>query len=139
MKTLVLQKSSKKTEQLKPLMTDQMWMSVKIQYGEDTYLELEDGSKITEVDKIVTILGGRLPSMQTRLRNAGKAAKKVYKKVISNEHPLADKETVEKRRAICDVCPYNQKKLFSDTCLQCGCNIRAKTTFLTEVCPEDKW
>ena len=59
-----------------------------------------------------------------------------------------DAETVAKRRAICDACPFNsknakdedmsllqrQKKLMGDFCLKCGCFINKKTARASEAC-----
>ena len=59
-----------------------------------------------------------------------------------------DAETVAKRRAICDACPFNsknakdedmsllqrQKKLMGDFCLKCGCFTNKKTARASEAC-----
>lgn len=139
MKRLLLQKDSKKSEELKPQMTDAMWMSVKIEYADETCLILEDGTKISEINNILKLLGRKSPPLTKQMRNARKAAVKILDKAIQTGEVKAPKEVIKERREICAGCPYNEKKFFGDTCIECGCNIKSKTTFLTESCPRSKW
>lgn len=117
-----------------------MWLSVKIEYGDETCLILEDQTKVTGVKNIIKALGGQYdPSLSKRLSNARKAAVKIIDHAVKTGEVKAPEDVIKHRRKICSTCPYNQKKLLGDTCMQCGCNISSKTTFLTESCPEFKW
>lgn len=63
--------------------------------------------------------------------------------------PPADmKQTIQQvskeRLSICDKCPFHSKNhktpLRPDAhCVDCGCNLEAKTACLSCSCPQDKW
>jgi len=61
---------------------------------------------------------------------------------------MIDEKTKEKRRSICQVCPYKRGnfKLFGITlfkripqCKVCKCSILLKSIFKDSKCPKNKW
>lgn len=130
---------SNKTEQLKKSMTDSMWKKVEIKYGDETYLQLEDQTKITEISKIISHLQDRSPSLVRKMNTARKAATKAYQHATKTGEVKAPPSLIATRRKTCQSCPFNKKRLFGNICTACGCNIKLKTALLTESCPELKW
>lgn len=51
--------------------------------------------------------------------------------------PRSDRDLVEERLAICNQCPWLDKRLIK--CRKCGCFMKLKTTLKQAVCPLDKW
>jgi hypothetical protein len=49
----------------------------------------------------------------------------------------SDKELIEQRLAICNECPWFNKR--SARCRQCGCYMKLKTTLERAKCPMGKW
>lgn len=119
-------------------MQDSMWQKVEVDYGDKIVLILEDQSKIEDQDLIIAILKDNL-SFQEKLNNASNSLKKIIKSKIGGERVLASNEEITKRRNICKECPFNQRSFYGRVCSECGCNIKAKTSFLTEHCPKEKW
>lgn len=140
MPVLYIQRDGEKSKKLKSQMTDDMWRQVVIKYSDqDTYLELENKSKIEGVEDIVYFLEGQSPSIGKKFTNVRKAAQKAYKHALQTGDIKADKETITHRLAICSQCPFNKKRMFGATCMKCGCNIKLKTAVQTESCPIKKW
>ncbi len=136
---LYLQRDSDDSTKLKSQMTDDMWKQVKVEYSEEgTYLVLSDDSKINEVDAIVTHLS-KAPSLSKKIANAQTAARKAYRHAVETGVVQASTTDIEARRKICSGCPFSQKRFFGSTCMKCGCNIKLKTSVLTESCPISKW
>lgn len=52
---------------------------------------------------------------------------------------LADKETVEKRAAICETCPKLREKNGKFACVTCGCGFQKKIAIHGSSCPLGKW
>jgi hypothetical protein len=52
---------------------------------------------------------------------------------------MVDKETAEKRMAICDSCEHLKEVLKMKTCSLCGCVMRIKTELKVAACPKGKW
>ncbi len=53
------------------------------------------------------------------------------------KQPRSSKELVEERLAICNECPWLNKRLMK--CRQCGCFMKLKSTLQQASCPLDKW
>lgn len=51
--------------------------------------------------------------------------------------PRSDRELIEERLAICNQCPWLDKRLVK--CRKCGCFMKLKATLKQAVCPLDKW
>ena len=51
--------------------------------------------------------------------------------------PKSDKNLIEYRLAICNECPWLDKRMTK--CRQCGCFMHLKTTLRSAKCPLDKW
>jgi hypothetical protein len=51
--------------------------------------------------------------------------------------PRSDKELIESRLAICNTCPFFNKKLAQ--CRKCGCFMKLKTTLAKSKCPVGNW
>ena len=51
--------------------------------------------------------------------------------------PRSDKDAIEERLAICNQCPWLDKRLMK--CRKCGCFMKLKTTLKKASCPLDKW
>ena len=51
--------------------------------------------------------------------------------------PRSDKELIEERLAICNECPWLDKRTIR--CRQCGCFMRLKSTLKQASCPLEKW
>ncbi len=66
------------------------------------------------------------------------------KLVPPSEIKDAIKQVSEERLKICDECPKHSKHhnvplRFDAHCVQCGCNLEAKSACLSCGCPENKW
>jgi len=141
MKLFLSESNCSKTEWIRDNMVDPLWQLVEIDYGESLYLELEDGSKIVDTQEILNTIASKYtgPTSLQQAETAATAAKKVFKQMISGEYVKADKETIEKRRNICEECPLFKRRFWGNSCRECGCFVRPKTILLTEFCPLDKW
>lgn len=51
--------------------------------------------------------------------------------------PRSDKELIESRLAICNTCPFFNKRLAK--CKKCGCFMKLKTTLQEAKCPVGNW
>jgi hypothetical protein len=51
--------------------------------------------------------------------------------------PRSDKELIEQRLAICNKCPWLDKRLTK--CKKCGCFMKLKSTLKQAKCPLEKW
>jgi hypothetical protein len=51
--------------------------------------------------------------------------------------PRSDRELIEHRLAICNECPFFNKRLVK--CKQCGCFMKLKSTLKQAKCPIGKW
>ena len=51
--------------------------------------------------------------------------------------PRSDKDLIEERLAICNTCPFFDKRLAR--CRKCGCFMKLKTTLNRAKCPINKW
>lgn len=51
--------------------------------------------------------------------------------------PRSDAELIEARLAICNECPWLDKRTVR--CRQCGCFMQLKSTLKQASCPLDKW
>ncbi len=51
--------------------------------------------------------------------------------------PRSDKELIESRLAICNTCPFFNKRLMK--CTKCGCFMKLKTTLRKASCPIGNW
>ena len=51
--------------------------------------------------------------------------------------PRSDRELIESRLAICNTCPWFNKRLAK--CKQCGCFMKLKSTLKEAKCPIEKW
>ena len=51
--------------------------------------------------------------------------------------PRSDKELIEQRLAICNVCPAFRKN--TQRCKYCGCFMQLKSTLQQASCPIGKW
>jgi hypothetical protein len=51
--------------------------------------------------------------------------------------PRSDQELIESRLAICNTCPFFNKRL--KKCTKCGCFMKLKTTLKKASCPIGKW
>ena len=60
---------------------------------------------------------------------------------IQNGIPIASKELLEERQAICKACEFWNSKALKGTgrCMKCGCSTWAKLRMATEKCPIGKW
>jgi len=52
---------------------------------------------------------------------------------------MVDKETAEKRMAICNSCEHLKKVYKLKTCGLCGCIMQIKTDLKVVACPIKKW
>ena len=57
--------------------------------------------------------------------------------LFNPNQPRSDKGDIEARLAICNECPYLNKRLMK--CKQCGCFMHLKTTLHAAKCPIGKW
>lgn len=69
-----------------------------------------------------------------------------YKNLLipSSEMKGTIKQVSEERLNICNNCPHHSKHhstplRFDAHCVQCGCNLDAKSSCLSCSCPENKW
>lgn len=53
------------------------------------------------------------------------------------KQPRSDKELIESRLAICNTCPWFDKRLVK--CKSCGCFMKLKTTLEKATCPKGHW
>ena len=51
--------------------------------------------------------------------------------------PRSSKEVIEERLAICNECPWLDKRLVK--CRKCGCFMKLKSTLGSAKCPIGKW
>ena len=93
-----------------------------IALGETKYLGLIDGSGIVKVD----------PSLIQKAVNFASAVVEH----VADGMPIASPEVQTERMAICKACD-----LFDgvNTCRDCGCNLKLKTSWLGMSCPIGKW
>lgn len=53
------------------------------------------------------------------------------------KQPRSDKELIDQRLAICNECPWLNKRLMK--CKKCGCFMHLKSTLKQATCPIGKW
>lgn len=139
MPTLYISQNSKSSE-LKSQMTDSMWQQVLVVYHDAApLLILNDGTQMGDLVDIIGYLSNQKPTLIKKLSNAKSAAVRTYKQAIKTGEVYASPEAIKARRSTCNSCPFNKTKLFISVCEKCGCNIKSKTSLITEVCPLDKW
>ena len=51
--------------------------------------------------------------------------------------PRSDEELIQERLAICNECPWLDKRTIR--CRQCGCFMKLKSTLKQASCPLEKW
>jgi len=138
---LYLSKDETKNTELKSLMTDELWCLVKIEYcEEDPYLKQGETTTTGTRDIVAFIYGKTDPiTISKKLRNARQAAIRIYDKVKTGDRVKASQDIIDLRRSICDTCPFKYSKWLGSACGKCGCNIKSKTTLITESCPIHKW
>lgn len=135
---LFLSHDSEKNKQIQSSLTDEIWQTIEVDYDSEVYLLLEDGSKIQDLDLILALLRPSL-SFERKIKNLGTSFKNLVKAKVGGEKILASNEEINKRRAVCKDCPFSVRSFYGKVCSECGCNIKAKTSFLTEECPKGKW
>lgn len=57
--------------------------------------------------------------------------------LFNPNQPRSDEELIAARLAICNECPFLNKRL--QKCSKCGCFMKLKTTLAKAHCPLDKW
>jgi len=130
---------TKQAEYLGRYMTDEMWQKVNIfSSSDETFLILPDGNKIYDVKDIVQKLKPEV-SFLGKIRNARNATHRVYKQIRDGGNIRVENDVIEKRREACNNCPLQIERWMMKICSNCGCNIKAKTSLITESCPLDKW
>ena len=55
----------------------------------------------------------------------------------NNKKSQISEQEVEKRRAACNSCPYQETKLGIKACKLCGCNTNLKTEWPDQECPDN--
>lgn len=60
-----------------------------------------------------------------------------FKDLFDPRQERSDKEMIESRLAICNTCPFFNKRLMK--CRQCGCFMKLKTTLASAKCPRGHW
>lgn len=61
----------------------------------------------------------------------------VFLDLFDPRQPRSDRELIEARLAICNECPWLDKRLVK--CRKCGCFMKLKSTLKQAHCPLDKW
>ena len=60
-----------------------------------------------------------------------------FSDLFDPRQPRSDKELIESRLAICNTCPFFDKKRAK--CTKCGCYMKLKTTLRKAHCPMGHW
>ena len=61
----------------------------------------------------------------------------VFLDLFDPRQPRSDRELIEARLAICNECPWLDKRLTK--CRTCGCFMKLKSTLKQAHCPLEKW
>ncbi len=75
------------------------------------------------------------PSLAQKAANFAKASAKH----VSNGMKSVTAQTKSNRLAICNSCPHKVGTEDNPTCAKCGCFLKIKTGWASEVCPIGKW
>lgn len=70
-----------------------------------------------------------------QIKNFGQAMGRAASQAVNGKQIFVSKFVAESRQKICGDCEFKDNL----RCKLCGCFISAKTTLVTEVCPEGKW
>jgi hypothetical protein len=78
-----------------------------------------------------------LPSLTAMAKTVAQSASNWIQEGV----PIASKELLEERQAICKACEFWNSKALAGTgrCMKCGCSTWAKLRMATEKCPIGKW
>ena len=60
-----------------------------------------------------------------------------FSDLFDPNQPRSDKALIDSRLAICNTCPFFNKRLAK--CKKCGCFMRLKSTLKQAKCPIEKW
>ncbi len=77
------------------------------------------------------------PSLPQMAKNLGKDIVKNFQSVAAGNSINAEKNEIEKRKAICNGCEFFNKQ--SERCMKCGCYMAVKVYLKASNCPIGKW
>jgi len=80
-----------------------------------------------------------LPSMIERASNLAKASGRRFKAMVGNQEIDVERAVYLSRLAQCFSCPSKQFRPSDQTCADCGCPVRNKAAWATEMCKLGYW
>jgi hypothetical protein len=79
----------------------------------------------------------QFPSLKEMANNLKNDISKNVKSVMEGNPLNAESSEVQRRKSICESCPYYAK--LQDRCTKCGCNMGIKTYLKSSNCPIGRW
>ena len=109
-----------------------------INYGKILKLKTKmDRNKLKNILQSNANKQQQMPSTFQMAKNLASTALNTVKSVAVGQGFNVSQEEADKRKAICDQCPFLNKN--QDRCTKCGCYMAVKTYLRASNCPIGKW
>jgi hypothetical protein len=79
----------------------------------------------------------QFPSIKEMANNLKNDIKENVKSVMAGNPLQVESSEAQRRKGICESCPFYAKS--QDRCTKCGCNMGIKTYLKSSKCPVGKW